>query len=607
MLEFTELPVATPSGTGLFDIGISPSGAYFAPAYLTSAAWVPRYHDGDSWELGAATGWVAGTSTGIGFTPDDQYIYQFVGGATLVRGTRSGNDFVKDGWEIAVGAGCRGLAVNPDNTLIAVAGGTSVVVYDVATKAQVFIYNMGGTAEEVAFSPDGLSLAATSRGTGVFFFNVSGLTVTFKRSFAVGNGNWYISWHNDSDHVAFSQYTVGSNFHIYKRVADDYSRLTFTPADGGIAQQILMLSYLGGEYKDYIIAGGYSPANTKIYKREGDAYTLFTDHDFPSLAGVEGLRSARTTGRLVLFHTASGQMRAWDYSEPAVPANDATIELTGYLGETAAEINIPDSLTAELVGYLGEISATIEEVQPIAVTVELVGFLPTTAATIEFETLDVEAELTGYLGETAAEVDFAPHISVTSTMSGYPPTTSAEVWFYLSVGGETIGYLGELSASLEVGLPPDPITAESVMSGYLPTIAAELFTGNPPVSTYDYSDDLAFAVEVITEFGSPYTLTRLDKGVDPDNPLGPSLVANATTNAFGVNIEVIGNEFGRYINLKDLLAKHDGVVLFPGHTSIDYSSYHLLTDLDTKVWKIGEVMTFKPGNLAILHFVGITA
>ena len=124
---------------------------------------------------------------------------------------------------------------------------------------------------------------------------------------------------------------------------------------------------------------------------------------------------------------------------------------------------------------------------------------------------------------------------------------------------------------------------------------------------YDYSDDLAFAVEMITEFGGSCTFERLASDVNPADPLGPSLVASTTVTAPGVGLEVIGNEFGKYIDLKELVAKHDRVILFPGNATEDYSEYHNLTDLDGKVWKIGKVMTFKPGSLALLHFVGLTA
>lgn len=124
---------------------------------------------------------------------------------------------------------------------------------------------------------------------------------------------------------------------------------------------------------------------------------------------------------------------------------------------------------------------------------------------------------------------------------------------------------------------------------------------------YDYSDDLAFATEMITEFGGECTFTKQDSTIDPDDPLGPSLVADTTVTAFGVGLEVIGNEFGKYIDLKELVAKHDRVILFPGHATEDYSSYHMLTDADGETWKIGNVMTFKPGTLALLHFVGLKA
>lgn len=123
---------------------------------------------------------------------------------------------------------------------------------------------------------------------------------------------------------------------------------------------------------------------------------------------------------------------------------------------------------------------------------------------------------------------------------------------------------------------------------------------------YDYSDDVALAVEMITEFGAVMTFSRKDAAIDDADPLGPSLVADTTFELPGVGIEVIGSSFGRYVNIEELITKHDRVILTPGYAAQDIETFHFMTDAAGVTWKIGKVMSFEPGDTRVLHFVGLT-
>lgn len=122
---------------------------------------------------------------------------------------------------------------------------------------------------------------------------------------------------------------------------------------------------------------------------------------------------------------------------------------------------------------------------------------------------------------------------------------------------------------------------------------------------YDYTDDIAFAESVISEFGDVYIFERMDSVIDTDNPL----VANAGNPVVfsipGVGLEVIGSSFGRYVDLTDLIKNHDKSILTPGYQLDDIETFHTVTEPGGKIWKIGQVMTFAPADVPVLHFVGL--
>lgn len=122
---------------------------------------------------------------------------------------------------------------------------------------------------------------------------------------------------------------------------------------------------------------------------------------------------------------------------------------------------------------------------------------------------------------------------------------------------------------------------------------------------YDYSDDLAFAQTVISEFGELYTFEKPGLTINPLDPLGPSLDAPVTFQLAGVGVEVIGTSFGRYVDITDLVKNHSRVILTPGYAAEDIETFALVTDAAGVAWTIGEVMSFAPGNTKLLHFVGL--
>jgi hypothetical protein len=129
------------------------------------------------------------------------------------------------------------------------------------------------------------------------------------------------------------------------------------------------------------------------------------------------------------------------------------------------------------------------------------------------------------------------------------------------------------------------------------------------MATYDYTEDLALARELITEFGRLVTAQRLSSApADSNKPWkGPGTPTvdktHKTTAAF---VPASGADLGRFVQDKELLRRCEQVALLPGtgKVSVDLNDFHFL--LDEKVtWKIEWVRELKPGPLSLLYVIGV--
>lgn len=124
---------------------------------------------------------------------------------------------------------------------------------------------------------------------------------------------------------------------------------------------------------------------------------------------------------------------------------------------------------------------------------------------------------------------------------------------------------------------------------------------------YDYAEDLAFAQEMIAEYGRAVSLVKLSAPtVDPANPLGgssvPPLVVSGVMAAFVAPTGLV--HLGALKNAK-LLKECEQVALVAANGANEFSDFDMMTDDDGSDWKIATVDEFKPGATALLYYIGV--
>lgn len=125
---------------------------------------------------------------------------------------------------------------------------------------------------------------------------------------------------------------------------------------------------------------------------------------------------------------------------------------------------------------------------------------------------------------------------------------------------------------------------------------------------YDYTGDIAFANEMIDEFGRSVSVSRATSGAaDPNDPLaGPGapvppvgiravqIYPSGTVNLGGTRelMELFPN------SSKIFMAGYDGVN--------DLSEFVFLVDENNTSWKIDKIQVLQPGNEIILYYIGVS-
>lgn len=126
---------------------------------------------------------------------------------------------------------------------------------------------------------------------------------------------------------------------------------------------------------------------------------------------------------------------------------------------------------------------------------------------------------------------------------------------------------------------------------------------------YDYSDDVAFAQEMIAEFGRQIVLVKYS-GIpgDANKPLhGPTAPPTRVEDIFAAFLEpssVI--RLGQSTEQRPGLWKDSTqIALIAADGANDFATFHAIEDSDGSGWKIEHVETLKPGATAVLYFVGV--
>lgn len=125
---------------------------------------------------------------------------------------------------------------------------------------------------------------------------------------------------------------------------------------------------------------------------------------------------------------------------------------------------------------------------------------------------------------------------------------------------------------------------------------------------FDYAATLEVAQGLVTEFGKPVTLRRLD--TTPPDPLQPwrgpvDPRASATTlDVDAVFVEPSSQQMlGVNAELVDWLKRAQQIAIVA--SSDDLSVYSELVDTDASVWRVVGVSTLNPGGTRVLHYVGV--
>lgn len=490
MVDFVQKTYAS-NTVALFDIKISQSGAFIVPAPLSSGSWTPRKQDGSgNYVLAANTGFGAATSGGAAI--DDSELYAYATHlSSIYRGKRSSgasDDFAyaPDNWNLAMGASCRALDVNPANTFIAAGVGNNVAVWNVATKASVLSFATGSLVEHVGFSPSGQYLIAASRSNGLFLWRISSgvfTRITTGSLPSTGYGNWNVAWNYDETIFVAGQ-TSGTFAGAWVYLRTDAATHTFTRQAQTIfdvapgAVSTIAITFLNNDDgKDYLLIGdSVNAAVPKLYKWSGTQFVKQTATGLPT-GPFDYFRAAKN-GRVIAYTlTATSFAGAMTFDPISnlnatntaavglLPSSDATVfqtieadgDATGLLPQSSAEVFIPIAVTASGNGFLPQSSALtvvtpaddtgepeLIQARPAVISTEGVGVTLTDTASGEF----VYSMAVGLLPQSEALALFP--ITTETTATGLLPLSDARVYQNVEANGAAVGLLGLSDALAEI-------------------------------------------------------------------------------------------------------------------------------------------------------------
>jgi hypothetical protein len=125
----------------------------------------------------------------------------------------------------------------------------------------------------------------------------------------------------------------------------------------------------------------------------------------------------------------------------------------------------------------------------------------------------------------------------------------------------------------------------------------------------DWTDTIAFAKEMIAEYGRVIQIEKLSAGPADPTPgkrwrgAGVPTVADSVT-ASGVFLPPSGDEFGAKIATEDMLAEVEQIVLV-GQTPSVVTEYNSILDSDNLRYAIKWTWWLKPGNDILLYAFGV--
>jgi hypothetical protein len=126
---------------------------------------------------------------------------------------------------------------------------------------------------------------------------------------------------------------------------------------------------------------------------------------------------------------------------------------------------------------------------------------------------------------------------------------------------------------------------------------------------YDYTDDVAFALEMVAEYGRPVSFVKVSGTPgDATKPLhGPTVEPEILPGIMAAFVEpssVI--RLGQSTEQKPGLWKNTTqIALVAPVEGQDLATFTTITDSDGTGWKIEHVEALKPGLVTVLYYVGV--
>lgn len=124
---------------------------------------------------------------------------------------------------------------------------------------------------------------------------------------------------------------------------------------------------------------------------------------------------------------------------------------------------------------------------------------------------------------------------------------------------------------------------------------------------YDYSDDIAFAVEMVAEYGRPITLTKVARDVDAANPLGtPAAVDTVVADIPAVFVYPSGLvNLGLSVKSRELMKQSEQIAIIAADGANSFDQFTTITDQDGSEWAVMRCEVFKPGPVPVLYYLGV--
>lgn len=124
---------------------------------------------------------------------------------------------------------------------------------------------------------------------------------------------------------------------------------------------------------------------------------------------------------------------------------------------------------------------------------------------------------------------------------------------------------------------------------------------------YDYTGDIAFANEIIADFGRAVSFTKITPAtVDPVNPLANSAGAPVVvSDVMAAFVFPSGDtNLGQMVSNPALFKSCEKIALVAADGTNDFTQFDILTDTDGD-YKIETAQAFRPGLFDVLYFIGI--